>query len=64
MKTGVVQGAVLSLALFKYYLSDIPTQPPNIKLVKYADDITISTSGPVGADLINGLNIYLAQVLK
>ena len=64
VKTGVVQGGVLSPALFNYYLADIPTPPPNIKLIKYADDITIYTSGPVVADLINGLNIYLSQVLN
>ena len=64
MKTGVVQGRVLSPALFNYYLADFPTPPQNIKLIKYADDITIYTSGPVVADLINGLNIYLSQVLN
>ena len=64
VKTGVVQGGVLSLALSNYYLADFPTPPPNIKLIKYADDITIYTSGPVVADLINGLNIYLSQVLN
>ena len=64
MKTGVVQGGVLSPALFNYYLADFPTLPPNIKLIKYADDITIYTSGPVVADLINGLNIYLSEVLN
>ena len=63
MKTGLVQG-VLSPALFNYYLSDFPTWPPNIKLIMYADDITIYTSGPVVADLINGLNIYISQVLN
>ena len=30
----------------------------------YADDITIYTTGPVVADLINGLNVYLSQELK
>ena len=60
VKTGVVQGGVLSPALFNYYLADFPTPPPNIKPIKYADDITIYTSGPVVADLINGLNIYLS----
>ena len=60
----MVQGGVLSSALFNYYLADFPTPPPNIKLIKYADDITIYTSGPVVADLINGLNIYLSQVLN
>ena len=64
VKTGVVQGGVLSPALFNYYLADFPTPPPNIKLIKYADDITIYTSWPVVADSINGLNIYLSQVLN
>ena len=64
VKTGVVQGGVLSPALFNYYLADFPTPPPNIKLIKYADDITIYTSGPVVADLINRLSIYLLQVLN
>ena len=62
--TGVVQGGVLSPALFNYYLADFPTQPLNIKLIKYADDITIYTSGPVVVDIINGLDIYLSQVLN
>ena len=38
--------------------------PPNIKLIKYADDITIYTSESEVADLINCLNIYLSQVLN
>ena len=33
-------------------------------LIKYADDITIYTFGTVVADLINGLNVYLSQVLN
>ena len=64
MKTGVVQGGVLSPALFNYYLVDFSTPLPNIKMIKYADDIVIYTSGPVMADLFNVLNIYLSQVLN
>ena len=64
VKTGVVKGGVLSSALLYYYLADFPTPPPNIKLIKYADDITTYTSGPVVADQINGLSIYLSQVLN
>ena len=70
VKTGEIQGraleteGVLSPALFNYYLADFPTPPPNIKLIKYADDIAIYSSGPVVDDLINGLNIYLSQVLN
>ena len=51
-------------ALFNYYLANFPTPPPSIRLIKYADDITIYTSRPVMADLINGLNIYMTQVLN
>ena len=64
VKTRTVKGGDLSPALFNYYLANIPAPPPNIKLIKYADDITIYTSGHVVADLINGLNIYLSQLLK
>ena len=64
VKTEVIKGGVLSPALFNYNLADISTLPPNINLIKYADDITINTSGSVMADLINGLNIYLSQVLN
>ena len=64
VKTGVVQGGVLSPALFNCYLADFPTPPQRFMLIKYADDITTYTSGPVVADLINGLNIYLSQVLN
>ena len=63
-KTGVVQGGVLLPALFNYYQAVFPTQPSNIKLIKYTNDITIYTSGPVVANLINVLNIYLSQVLN
>ena len=45
-------------------LANFPTPPPNIRLIKYADDITIYTSGPVVDDQINGLNIYQSQVLN
>ena len=58
----MVQRGVLFPALFNYYLADFPTPPPNIKLIKYANDITIYT--PVVGDLVNGLNIYLSQVLS
>ena len=64
VKTGVVQGGVLSPARIIYNLADFPTPPPNIKLIMYADDITIYTSGTVVADLINVLNIYLSHVLN
>ena len=60
VKRGVVQGGVMSPALFNYYLADFKKPPPNTKLIKYADDIIIYTSGQEVTDLINGLNIYLS----
>ena len=63
VKTGVVQG-VLSPTLFNYYLADFPTLPPNIKLIRYTNDITIYTSRQVVANVISGHNIYLPQVLN
>ena len=60
----MVHGRVMSSALFNFYLADFQIPPPNIKLIKYADDIAICTSGPVVADIINSLNIYLSQVLN
>ena len=64
VKTGVVQGGVLSPVLFNYYLADFPTPPPNIKLIRYTNDIAMHTSGTVVTDVINGLYIYLLQVLN
>ena len=64
VKIGVAQGGFLSPALFNYYLANFTTPPPKIKPIKYADDITIYTSGTVVADLINGLNINLSQLLN
>ena len=63
MIAGVIQGGVLSPGLFNYYLADFPTPPPIIKLIKYAENIAIYTSGPVVADQVNCLTIYLPQVL-
>ena len=54
----------MSPSIFKYNLANFQIPPPNIKLIKYADDITIYTSEPLVADLINDLNIYLSQVLN
>ena len=58
------QGGFLSPAQLRYYMADISTPPSNIKPIKYAEDIAICTSEPVVAAVINGLNIYLSQVLN
>ena len=64
VKTGVIKGGDLYPAHINYYVADFPKPPPNIKLIKYADDITISTSGPEVVDPMNGFNIFLSQVVN
>ena len=60
----MIQGGVLSPALINYNLAGFPPPSQNIKLFKYADDITIYTSGPVVADPTNGLSICLSHVVN
>ena len=57
----MIQGGILSAALFN--LAYFPAPPLSITLIKYDDEITIHTSGPVVAEKIYGLNIYMSQVL-
>ena len=64
VKTGVIIGGDLSPAHFNYYVADFPTPRPYVNLIKYADGITISTSRPEVVDPINGLNMYLSQVVN
>ena len=67
VRTGVPQGAVTSLILFNFYLFNLPTPPSNVKLVKYADDISIYACGVSISTLtrsINGYIGYLTDFLK
>ena len=62
VRQGVVQGGVLSPSLFNLYMSDLPTPPSNVKLMSYADDVSVYTSGPVIEDLTVQLTEYLSEV--
>ena len=57
VRTGVPQGAVTSPILFNFYLSKMPSPPSGIKLIQYADDISIYATGrdiaQLGKDITN-----------
>ena len=43
--TGVPQGSKLSPTLFSFYIADMPRPTEPVKLICYADDITVWASG-------------------
>ena len=45
VRTGVPQGAVTSPLLFNFYLSKLPLPPQGVKIIQYADDVSVYTSG-------------------
>ena len=45
--------------LFNFYISDAPIPPPHIKLVSYADDFTVFSTGTDLKKIENDLSLYL-----
>lgn len=58
VEVGVPQGAVLSPLLFNIMLSDLP-HSDNVKVVTYADDITLITRGKTLSEARDHMQIYL-----
>lgn len=64
IRTGVPQGAVTSPLLFSFYLSKLPSPPAGIKIIQYADDISVYTSGTDLNELSLKLNDYMKTLLE
>ena len=62
VRTGVPQGSKLSPSLFNYYIADMPRPTPPVKMVCYADDITVWATGPKIPQLESMINNYLRDV--
>ena len=60
--TGVPQGSKLSPALFNFYIADMPIPTDPVKLVCYADDLTVWDSGVNIPDLEVSINNYLGEI--
>ena len=60
VKQGVPQGGVLSPTLFNLYMAKIPLPQGTIALHTYADDSTVSNSGPIIGPICKELNEYLS----
>ena len=59
IKHWVPQGDVLFPLLFNTYIFKISTTPPELKLISYADDCTVLTSGRDTEVLKERLNCFL-----
>ena len=64
ISSGVPQRGVTSPCLFNIYMATAPTPPEDVKLVSYADDCTVLSSGPVISEIETKTNSYLAVLLK
>ena len=62
--TGVPQGAVTSPILFNFYLTNIPDPPNGVKLIQYADDISVYSTGPNINQLTKNINEYVPHLIN
>ena len=63
VRTGVPQGAVTSPILFNFYLCKMPTPPEGIKIIQYADDVSIYAIGVDIKALSNQINMFINKVV-
>ena len=64
IRRGVPQGAVISPILFNFYLTNLPRPPEGIKIIQYADDISIYSTGPSIDNLAKKINVYVNKLVE
>ena len=57
-RVGTPQGSIISPALFNFYIADIPIPAHPLRLVSYADDITVYGTGNI-QEVVDAINTYL-----
>jgi len=62
IRAGVPQGAVTSPLLFNFYLTNLPRPPEGIKLIQYADDISIYATGLNINNLAASITEYTKEI--
>ena len=62
IRAGVPQGAVTSPLLFNFYLTNLPRPPKGIKLIQYADDISIYATGHNIDELAEAITEYAKEI--
>ena len=64
VRAGVPQGAVTSPVLFNFYLANLPPPPQGVRIVQYADDMSVFASGVNIQRLTDLINDYVPSLLN
>jgi hypothetical protein len=62
MRTGVVQGGLVSPVLFSLYVNDMPTPSRHFELAQYADDTALVATSRSPSLLVGYLEDYLGRL--
>ena len=60
----VPQGVVISSILLNFYLFKMPASPEGIKIIQYADDVSIHATGVNFKSLRNKIGKFLYEVVE
>ena len=63
VRAGVPQGAVTSPILFNFYLAKLPTPPAGVKIIQYADDMSLIYTAVNIQEAVDAINSYVPTLL-